>query len=134
VEPWAGALLGSATARAPAGDAPSTLATARAAQPAASSPDETSFGAMRSANAAIAGLHTKAPASDAGLNVERSPRGIEEKTMPSQKADLITNPIKASRLACRDEEATLSAATLCRSLEDGVVKLPIMRANEFTLH
>jgi hypothetical protein len=43
-------------------------------------------------------------------------------------------PIEGSRLAARNEEATRSAATLCRSPEDDVVKLPLIRAKEFTLH
>jgi hypothetical protein len=57
-----------------------------------------------------------------------------EKTMPSQKADLTMKPIEGSRLAGRNEVATRSAATLCRSPEDDVVKLPLIRAKEFTLH
>jgi hypothetical protein len=104
-----------------------------AAQPAAPRPEETSFGAKRSVQAAPAGLHRKAPASDAGSEIETWPRGIAEYTTPSQKADLIMKPIKASRLQ-RRRKSDAFRATLSPPLEYGVVKLPLIRANEFTLH
>jgi hypothetical protein len=67
-----------------------------AAHPAAPNPSETGFGANRSAQAAPAGLHRKAPASVAGSDIETWPRGIAENTTPSQKADLKMKPISIS--------------------------------------